>query len=214
MRWTTRGDGDLRPPGAGAHTALERAAGQPVAWATQAHGTAVVIADRPGHAGTGDALVTTRQGLGLAVFSADCAPVALSGGDGVAPDHVVAVVHAGWRGLLAGVVDAAVEALRSRGAIRVVAGLGPCIHPECYAFGGALLDGMVHRFGAGVASVSADGRSALDLPAVVRVALDRAGAQLVEESRTCTACAATSLFSHRGRGDAGRQATIVWRAGG
>lgn len=213
VRWTTRADGDMRPPAVGTHTVLARVAGRPVAWATQVHGAGVVVAEGPGHVGPADAVVSAHPGQGVAVFAADCAPVALSGGDGRGRDHVVAAVHAGWRGLAAGVIDAAVDALRSRGATRVVAALGPCIHRECYAVGDDVLVPLAESFGAAVVSTAVDGRPSLDLPAAVRIAIGRAGVELVHEDPTCTACAVVSCFSHRARGDIGRAAMVVWRAG-
>lgn len=214
VRWTSRADGDLRPPpGTGRHGALEVVADRPVAWAAQVHGAAVVVAGGPGPWGTGDALVTTRPGLGVAVFTADCAPVALSGGHGPGPDHVVAAVHAGWRGLGAGVVGAAVAELRAHGATRFTAAVGPCIHAECYPVGTDVLAPLAERFGPEVASVTDDGRPALDLPAAVRAALARAGVDAIHDNQPCTACTPASCFSHRARGDAGRQAMVVWGDG-
>ncbi|MGH9155007.1 MAG: polyphenol oxidase family protein [Acidimicrobiales bacterium] len=211
--WTGRADGDLRPPAdAVAAAALEHLVGRPVAWARQVHGGDVAVVERAGPAGPADALVTSSTGVAVAVFTADCAPVALSGGDGSAPDQLVAAVHAGWRGLVAGVVEATVGVLRNRGATAIVAALGPCIHGECYAFGRRELELVVGRFGADVASTTADGRPALDLPAAVRISLERAGAVLRHEDATCTACAALSCFSHRARSDSGRQAMAVWRS--
>ena len=184
-----------------------------MAWAAQVHGAHVVVAGGPGPGGTGDAVVTTCPGLGVAVFTADCAPVALSGGHGSGPDHVVAAVHAGWRGLAAGVVGAALAELRARGATRFAAALGPCIRAECYPVGGDVLVRLGDRFGPEVVSVTADGRPALDLPAAVRAALSQAGVDAIADDGACTACSPAASFSHRGGGDAGRQALVVWRDG-
>jgi polyphenol oxidase len=215
VRWTTRADGDMRPPAAGPPRALRAAAGRPVAWADQVHGARVVVVDRPGPAGCADALVTARPDLALAVLTADCAPVALAGraepGGGAA---AVAAVHAGWRGLAAGVVAAAVDAVRAIGGAHVTAAIGPCIRAECYRFGAADLGLLVERFGPGVASTASGGGPALDLPAAVRAALADAGAHVAHEEPACTACAAASCFSHRARRDVGRQAVLVWRADG
>jgi len=214
VRWTTAADGDLRPldgPGAGR---LAAAAGRPVAWATQVHGTGVSEVDCGGPAGPADALVTTRAGLGLAVLTADCAPVALAvagpGGGAVA----VAAVHVGWRGLAAGVVAAAVHALESRGPGPVVAAVGPCIHRCCYAFGADHLGRLAPALGAEAVATTSDGGPALDLPAAAAGALRRAGAELAYVHGDCTACAAAPRYhSHRARRDAARQAMVVWLDG-
>ncbi len=159
-----------------------------------------------------DALVSDHPGAALAVLSADCAPVALA-----SPEGVVGAAHAGWAGLTLGVLEATVEAMRSRGAERVEAALGPCIHPECYPFGPAELDRVAARLGDTVRGVDRTGAPALDLPAAVRAALARAGVHLVHDEGTCTACALDGhgrprYFSHRARGEPQRQAMVVWRA--
>src|SRR5436190_1418867 len=79
------------------------------AWVRQVHGARVVDVDAPGGSGDADALVTTSTDVSLVVLAADCAPIALVAGG------AVAAVHCGWRGLLAGVVDAAVRRVRERG---------------------------------------------------------------------------------------------------
>lgn len=213
LAWTTRADGDARPSGPDGVRRLARAAGRPVAWADQVHGSGVLRVEAPGPAGAGDALVTDRPGLALAVFTADCAPVALRGTRvGGAP--VVGLVHAGWRGLLAGVLEAAVAECEALGARHVVGALGPCIRPGCYAFDAADLEPVVARLGPGVAAVTAAGGSALDLPAAVAAGLARAGARLVADDGRCTACEIETCFSHRARADRARHATLVWGAGG
>ena len=131
----------------------------------------------------------TTPGLPLVVLTADCAPIAL------ASDDAVGVVHAGWPGLLAGVVEAAVAALRARRA-RAGARRARAVHPP-----GAL---RVRRaptstgWSRGSARRSrprtADGRPALDLPAAVRAALGRVGVDDVDDVGVCTARVARPLL--------------------
>jgi YfiH family protein len=171
------------------------------------HGSDVVVVNRPGeHAGTSaDAAVTAHAGCRLAIRTADCAPVVL------ASDGAVGVVHAGWRGVLDGVVQAAVTKLRAiggEGAVR--AAIGPCIHAECYEFSPADLDAVAGRLGPTVRSSTATGRPALDVPAAVRAALADSGVELVHDADVCTACS-PAHFSHRARADKERQAMVVWR---
>src|SRR5205807_5312216 len=130
-----------------------------------------------------DAAVTDAPRSVLAVLAADCAPVAL-----VSPEGVVAAVHAGWRGLVAGVLERAVNGARLLGATELRAVLGPCIHPECYEFGAADLDSVAAQYGDSVRSVTADGQPALDVPAAVRAALRGAGVADVDDVDVCTAC--------------------------
>jgi copper oxidase (laccase) domain-containing protein len=139
------------------------------------------------------------------VLTADCAPLALASDEGI-----VAAVHAGWRGLVAGVIDRTAERMRALGATDVVAALGPCIHAECYEFSARDLDEVAAELGDGVRGVTAGGRPALDVPAAVRAGLERAGVRLVHDADVCTACS-DGHYSHRARGELERQAVVVWR---
>lgn len=173
----------------------------------QAHGARVVVVGEPGSgsAGEADAAITTASGAALAVLTADCAPIGLGCSEGVA-----GVVHAGWRGLRAGVIEATVTAMRRLGATRIEAVLGPCIHPCCYSFGDDDLFALASRFGEKVKSSDADGRPALDVPAAVATALHAAGVELVGDADTCTGCS-PDHWSWRKQGAEHRQATVVWR---
>ncbi len=151
-----------------------------------------------------DAVVTAVIGLPLVVLTADCAPIA------IASDTAVGAVHAGWPGLLAGVVEAAVDRLRSIGDGPVRAVLGPCVHPERYEFGADDLARLVERFGSSVAATTADGAPAFDVPEAVRRALADAGVDDVDDLGICTS-ASSDHFSHRRDGDPGRQALVVVR---
>jgi copper oxidase (laccase) domain-containing protein len=125
-------------------------------------------------------------------------------------EGVFAVVHAGWRGLRAGVVEAAVQAMRRMGATTIEAVAGPCIHPCCYTFSEDDLAEVVRRLGPAVRATDRQGRPALDLPAGVGAALHASGARLVDISSSCTCCS-DGLWSYRADGTARRQATVAWR---
>jgi hypothetical protein len=173
-------------------------------WLRQVHGKAVVALTGPsGAPPEADAAVTTTRGLPLTVLTADCAPIALC------TPNAVGVVHAGWPGLLAGVVEAGVDAIRRRDPGAVVrAVLGPCVHPERYEFGPADLARIVDRLGPSVASRTAGGRPALDIPEAVRVVLARAGVTDCDDVGVCTA-ESVDHFSYRRDGRTGRQALVV-----
>ena len=173
----------------------------------QQHGSEVVTVKAPGDAdgAAADAAVTATGGAVLTVRTADCAPVAL-----VAREGVVAAVHAGWRGLAGGVVEAAAAAMRSLGGTELRAFVGPCIHPECYEFGREPLTELAEHLGRDVVSQTAWGTPALDIPAAVRSVLRRAGIGNVIEADRCTACEAAFWFSHRGRAETGRQVLATW----
>jgi len=172
-------------------------------WLRQVHGTAVVVVDAvPAATPEADAAVTGVAGLALAVVTADCAPIVL------ATDDAVAVVHAGHRGLAAGVVEAAVDSLRTVGSGEVRAFLGPCIRPEAYEFGAEDLARIVEVLGPTVAARTAAGAPALDVPAAVRAALARADVAPPVDCGVCTATD-TGFFSHRRDGATGRQVTVA-----
>lgn len=159
----------------------------------------------PGLGPQADAVVTRRHDVGAMVLTADCAPVALA-----SPEGVFAAVHAGWRGLLAGIIVEAVMVMRSMGASRVIAGLGPCIHVECYEFSEGDLKMLSGVFGESVIGSTARSRPALDLPAAVASALQMADAELVFAVGSCTACS-PKWYSYRANRDEARQALMVWR---
>jgi polyphenol oxidase len=151
-----------------------------------------------------DALVTTATSTPLCVLGADCALVGLAG------EGVVAVAHAGWRGLVAGVIEATVQEMRKRGADEVHAAVSACIHSECYSFSPDDVERVAAVFGEVVRARTARGDAALDLPSAVRSALRRSDVELAVEVDACTACAG-DWFSHRARGDRARHALVIWR---
>ena len=188
-------------------------------WLRQVHGTRVVEVDAPGEwsGAEADAAVTATPGAVLAVHTADCAGVVLigTGADPVTdePVLVVGAAHAGWRGLLDGVVQRTVEVMRRRGADELRWDLGPCISPAAYEFGAGDLDAVAERYGDDVRSTTLDGAPALDVRAGVRAAVAEAGLDPAggPDAVPCTALDA-GFYSWRARGDVGRQAAVVWLA--
>nr|MDQ3572886.1 polyphenol oxidase family protein [Actinomycetota bacterium] len=129
------------------------------------------------------------------VVVADCLPEALSGPEGVA------MLHCGWRGLAAGIID---RGVRQTGA--TAAAIGPGIGRCCFEVGPEVLEPFA-SLGPGVA----EGRM-LDLPEVAERQLRAAGVEAIERSELCTSCNPKLFFSHRrDRGITGRQAGIAWR---
>jgi copper oxidase (laccase) domain-containing protein len=169
------------------------------------HGTDVVRVAAPGeHAGAeADAAITDVVGAPVAVHAADCAPIAL-----LAP-HAIGVVHAGWQGLVSGVVGDAVAALRAIDDGEVRAVLGPCVRPADYQFGPSDLDRVAARFGDAVRAQTSAGAPALDLAAGVRAALREAGVDDLDDLGLSTADG-DAFFSHRIRRDTGRHALVAW----
>ena len=183
-------------------------------WLRQQHGTVVVDADRL-EAGAAppqaDAAVTRRSGRVLAVLVADCVPVLLACADGSA----LAVAHAGWRGLAAGVLEAAVAALRAGAPRRVPvsAWLGPSIGPARFEVGEEVRAAFVQGDTAATDAFvpNARGRWQCDLRALARRRLDALGVQRVEREAGCTAADAERYFSYRRERVTGRMAALLWR---
>ncbi len=204
-RFTDCGDGDLGPGAAEVDRRRREVIALPWTWLRQVHGGDVVVVDRPGaQAGCrADGAVTTVPGAAIAVQVADCAPVAVLG------ESVVGVAHAGWRGLVAGIVPAVVDTMRrlAPGPLRAV--IGPCIRPRCYPFGTAELEAVAGVVGDVVRAETGDGEPALDLAAAVRAALADVGVERCDDISVCTACS-PSHWSHRGNRDGQRQALVAW----
>jgi YfiH family protein len=167
----------------------------------QVHGTAVQL----WHEGADlswspqvDAHVTARRDIAPLVLVADCLPIVLSSESGVA------VVHAGWRGIVGGVLEAAIEQLRALGQDddTLHASIGPGAGPCCYEVGGEAKEKLKsHLVG-----------SNADLKAAAGKRIADAGADSVQDLGLCTICD-ERFFSHRGDdGVTGRQAGIAWRA--
>ena len=176
-------------------------------WLRQVHGAEVVTVTEPG-GGAGsvaDGAVTEAPAAVLALHTADCAPVVVVG------NGAVGVAHAGWRGIVAGVLGEVVRVMRNlpacSGGTVLRAVVGPLIRPSAYEFGPAELAAVTGAARRDVGSVTSWGTPALDLVAAVRGALTTAGVGDVEDLGFDTAD--ESFFSHRVRGELARQATTV-----
>ena len=198
-------------PGAQELLAVHALAVQPAAFLKQVHGASVAHVSHGGHAGQGDALMSAKPGLPVAVFSADCVPVLLYDPEG----RRVAAVHAGWRGTVQGVAGAAVDALRNEGGDpeHFFAAIGPSIGPCCYEVDKpviARLDAAFPgRWGSWVRS-RGNGKWMLDLWAANEEQLREAGMRgdRIANPRLCTGCRGDLFYSYR-RGDNGRLVTIA-----
>lgn len=166
----------------------------------QVHGARVGVVGRA-HLGTvqpaTDALVTATPAVPLLMRFGDCASVLLF--DPVR--RVVGMAHAGWRGVVAGVVGATVRTMVERlgcSPADLWAGIGPTIGPCCYEVGAGVVR-AVKAACAPPADVvrSVNGRAHLDLPAAVQAQLRACGVERIEDAGLCTACCVDEFFSHR-----------------
>jgi YfiH family protein len=167
----------------------------------QVHSATVNRAE-PGRRGEeGDGLWTDESGLPMLKLTADCLPIALARVNG---SSGLALLHAGRRGLLEGIVEAGVAALGGKVAAAVGPGIGPC----CYEVGDDIAADYRARFG----SAGVQGRN-LDLWTVAERLLRDAGVASVERLDLCTACHPEQFFSHRRDGPiTGRQGVIGYVA--
>lgn len=150
---------------------------------------------------TADGQIAVRPGLVPLVLVADCLPVALIG-SGEAGPPPLAMLHCGWRPLVAGIVARGVAATGA-----VAAAIGPGIGPCCFEVGAEVHAAFAAlELGPGLKH----GRN-LDLPEITERLLRRAGVEHVQQAGICTRCDADRFFSHRRDGDgAGRQAGLAW----
>lgn len=177
-----------------------------VAHARQVHGAEVLLHGSGGPPGLWitsdcDGHATVRAGLLLAVSLADCAPVSLVD----ARRRAVALVHAGWRGAAAGILERGVAVLDSEAGSRaddLHVHIGPAICGACYEVGGEVFEALGRPM--------PPGPTPIDLPAVLAERAAAAGVHpdRITVSEHCTRCGAVDLFSHR-RGDTGRHIAFL-----
>lgn len=191
---------------------LQQQVGAALAYIRQVHGTDVRRVTQPTN-GAGadsgdpphfDGQATALRGVAPMVMTADCLPIAVAG------HGAVAMLHAGWRGLAGGIVAEGVAALRELGVSgSLAAAIGPGAGPCCYE-----VDEDVHAEFADRELDIRTGRN-LDLKAIARAELERAGVAVVHDIGLCTICSDPSLlFSHRRDGGVtGRQAGVAWLRG-
>jgi YfiH family protein len=192
---------------------LQSEVGLPPAFIRQVHGTVVrtitalsadgiaPLPDEGVELPAADGQATALAGVAPMVLTADCLPIAIAG------EGTVAMVHAGWRGLADGIVAEGVRALRGLGADGPLeAAIGPGAGGCCYEVGDEVRE-VFSEHGDRVRR----GRN-LDLKAIAREQLDRAGVRVVHDVGLCTICSDPSLFfSHRrDHGVTGRQAGLAW----
>jgi YfiH family protein len=185
---------------------------------TQVHGIRVATATTPWAVGQGekaDAMVTDRSGLALGIVTADCAPVLFAGAGG----KIVGAAHAGWRGAVAGVLEATVAAMVALGAApdRMTAAVGPCIAQASYEVGPDLRDAVLARSAADSVFFVPGRREArwqFDLAGYCAARLTAAGVGHVIVTGFDTLAEEDRFFSHRRRtltnaGPIGHQISVI-----
>lgn len=176
-------------------------------WLRQVHGQNVVVDPAPGALTEADAAIS-RRGQVCAVLTADCLPVVFAA---IVGDEV-AVAHAGWRGLVGGILERTVAALTTPSA-QLVAWLGPAISQSSYEVGGEVRQQFIAADpgAADCFAENASGRWQADLYALARQRLSSLGVNEVFGGDRCTYREADRWFSFRRDGECGRMATFVFR---
>ena len=175
-------------------------------WMNQVHGARCVPAEAAWHGIFADACVAHGANVVCAVLTADCLPVLLCDERGTA----VAAVHAGWRGIAAGVVEAAIREMAvPRG--RLLAWLGPAIGPQAYEVGDDVRKVFLNEDWGATAAFERRGEKWLcDLYALARRRLAAAGVSRVFGGGLCTFRDGGRFFSFRRDGTTGRMASVIW----
>jgi hypothetical protein len=184
------------------HLALER----PAQWLQQVHGTEVVRAAGTGQVLRADACWSDQPGQACVVMTADCLPVFFSDG------QKVAVAHAGWRGLVAGILENTLAVFGQPG--RVHCWLGPAIGPAAFEVGAEVREAFcaaqpqaTQAFHARDAQA---GKFFADLYLLARLRLEAAGVASVSGGDFCTWSDPEHFYSYRRDGETGRMASLIW----
>jgi YfiH family protein len=180
-------------------------------WLKQVHGTAVVDAATVHAEPEADGAYAMRSGHVCVVMTADCLPVFLCDRAGTR----VAVLHAGWRGLAAGIIEQGVKALAVPGA-ELFAWLGPAIGPEAFEVGSEVRAAFVAHDAAADAAFrpGVGGKYLADIYRLARQRLAALGVTAVFGGNFCTVRDSGRFYSYRRDGATGRMAALIWLSGG
>jgi len=176
-------------------------------WLTQVHGTVAVDAEKMPKIKTADASFARQPGHVCVVMTADCLPVLFCDRQGT----VVAAAHAGWRGLLAGVLESTVAAMRVPSG-DLLAWLGPAIGPRCFEVGDEVRRAFVAADSAASLAFmpGAPGKWLCDIYLLARQRLRALGLCSVSGGGACTVSESERYFSYRRDGVTGRMASLIW----
>lgn len=175
-------------------------------WLNQVHGVKTIRADGSSEIQSADASWTACKGVVCAVMTADCLPILLCSTDG----ERIASVHAGWRGLLAGVIESAIEAMATTG---VMAWLGPAIGPDAFEVGEEVRAAFIGRNPHFTPAFRQTGATTwlADIYELGRIVLLQAGVALIYGGGSCTFSQPDEFFSYRRDHETGRMASLIWR---
>lgn len=180
-------------------------------WLSQLHGTDVVewTENRPDSSPAADAIWSTHRDAVCAVMTADCLPIAIWSDNGA----VIAAVHAGWRGLVDGIVQSTLAQLPCEHE-RLSAWIGPAIGMEAFEVGAEVAEKIREAEGCRLEKhirAGGNGKYHVDLSGIATSLLKSRGLRNVEQSAICNFSDSSRFFSYRRERVCGRMATLIWR---
>ncbi len=175
-------------------------------WLQQVHGTHIVKADQVQGIVQADGSFSDQRNIVCAVLTADCLPLLFVAGDG----RLVAAVHAGWRGLLAGIIAQTVKVMDCND---LMVWLGPAIGPDCFEVGGEVRDAFVSRSDefASAFRPQSNNKWLADIYCLARINLNQLGIAQTYGGHHCTFTEKNRFYSYRRDGETGRMSTLIWR---
>ncbi|MDD2802307.1 MAG: peptidoglycan editing factor PgeF [Methylococcales bacterium] len=175
-------------------------------WMEQIHSNRVIQADNFTALEQADASFTRERGVVCAVMTADCLPLLVCSVDG----ECVGAIHAGWRGLLSGIIG---NTLSMMGARDYLVWLGPAIGPDCFEVGAEVRDAFVQKSGAfdDAFTQQNNGKWLADIYQLARIELASLGVNKVFGGDFCTVTDTQRFYSYRRDQQTGRMATLIWR---
>lgn len=181
-------------------------------WVNQVHGVKVIDAAKSGCLETADGAFATQANVVCVTMTADCLPVLLCDKAGT----VVSAVHAGWRGLCDGVIEAAIAKMSVQ-AGEILAWLGPAIGPDAFEVGSEVRAQFIEKDAQAISAFKPQGEKWLcDIYAIAKQRLNKLGVTQIYGGRInesfCTYSDAERFFSYRRDGVTGRMASLIWLA--
>lgn len=175
-------------------------------WMNQVHGIRVLDAAKSSCIATADAAFTTQKNIVCVTMTADCLPILLCNREGT----IVAAVHAGWRSLCDGVIEATVKAMAVNGHT-LMAWLGPAIGPDAFEVGAEVRAQFIEKDQQAASAFKLHGHQySADLYQLARQRLHHVGVTQINGGGLCTHADASRFFSYRRDGVTGRMATLIW----
>lgn len=175
------------------------------AWLEQTHSTNCVIIENE-HSRTADAAVTRCKDIPLVIMTADCLPIVLCDQRGTE----IAAIHAGWRGLVHGIVENTLAKMQSK-PDALMAWIGPGICPTCFEVGSEVKESYTNQYPFTKDTFRYNGsRCYADLPKMAELILNAQGVNAVFHAAACTFELENKFYSYRRKAQTGRMATLIW----